>query len=123
MVWSQYFWYPPIIDPGGYITDPFFHGAIPPYFWSQTGLASDPKDPTDISIFANFAKINKQFYDPQHTGKTEISWLRMSDQIDFQRTWFRATHIWLGAPYAHWDADIYSRDDSPYPPPPLLPIS
>src|SRR5262249_35867825 len=38
--WSQYYWYPPEIDPGGYIQDPVTEGGLPYYFWSNDGTPS-----------------------------------------------------------------------------------
>jgi hypothetical protein len=110
IIWSQYFFIPPAINPGGYVGDPIVEG-LPYFFWSTTG------DPSGLSIFAVMASINPQFY------SDGISWLRLCDTLDYQRTWFKLTRSWIGAPYHHWDSQIYSLDPSPYPPPPSIPKS
>lgn len=111
LVWSQYFWKPYFMNPGGYIADPIDEG-LPAFFWSPY------QDSTiGTSIFTLMASINPQLY------SEGISWLRQTDTFEWSRTWFKLTHTWIGAPYSHWDADIYSREPSPYPPPPPVPIS
>lgn len=108
---SEYFWHTVELHPGGVIQDPILDGGIPPYFW-------DPSWP-DIgtgSVFDRCYLYNPQFY------SEGISWLRMADDYEWERTWFKVTHTWQGAPYAHWDADLYSNAVSPYPPPPLVPV-
>ncbi len=111
VVWSQFFWLPPSENPGGYIEDPITQGGLPAYFWSLDGTEGG------LNIFTEASDLNQQFY------SEGISWLRQADTIDYERTWFRNTHIWIGAPFAHWDADIYSNEPSPYPPAPARPIS
>jgi hypothetical protein len=121
IVWSRYYWGPPLLNPGGYIGDPIMEG-LPYFFWSVD------RTPEGSDIFSKMAEINPQFYtrgddfDPE-LYRDGISWLRQSDTMDYSRTWFKVTHTWIGAPYAHWDADIYSQNLSPYPLPPPLPIS
>lgn len=110
VIWSQFFFIPPKLNPGGYIGDPIVEG-LPYFFWSTTG------DPDGPSIFSYMASINKQFYDQG------ISWLRLCDTLVYQRTWFKLTRSWIGAPYHHWDSQVYSQDKSPYPPPPEIPKS
>lgn len=105
IIWSRYFWFPPFANPGGYVEDPITEGALPSFFWSVDGTEDGP------SFISQFENINPQFY------KSGIAWLRMADTIDYQRTWFKLNHSWLGAPYAHWDKDLYENNVSPYPPP------
>jgi len=111
LIWSQYFYIPQALNPGGYIEDPLHEGGLPFYFWSLDGT------PTGDDIFSQMANINPQFY------STGISWLRQCDFVEYQRTWFRITHKWIGAPYAHWDSQVYTQEDSPYPPPPPFPLA
>lgn len=111
VTWAQYFWMPQFLNAGGYIEDPIAQGGLPAYFWSTD------QTPDGLSIFDNLPDLNPQFYDQG------ISWLRQSDVVEYSRTWFRYVHTWIGAPYAHWDAEVYSQDPSPYPPPPLIPLS
>lgn len=106
IIWSRFFWLPPLTNPGGYIEDPITEGGLPSFFWSVDGTE------TGDSIISQYANINPQFYN------SGISWLRMADTVDYQRTWFKLNHSWIGAPYAHWDADLYDNQPSPYPPPP-----
>jgi hypothetical protein len=113
--WSQYYWYSPPINPGGYIEDPILNGGLPAYFWNPN-WPLDPADTND-NIFKYCAKVNPQLYS-DGTNFTFISWLRQCDNVEYARTWFRITRTWIGAPYAHWDADIYTNKPSPYPPPP-----
>lgn len=121
VVWAQYYWKPQPLNPGGYIGDPILEG-LPWYFWS-IDFTPDGSD-----IFSRFAEINPQYYtrgddfDPD-LYRDGISWLRQADTVEYSRTWFKITRTWLGAPYAHWDADIYSQAPSPYPLPPPLPLS
>ena len=107
--WSKYFWLPPAQNPGGYIEDPIAQGGLPAFFWSVDGTESG------LSIFDLFSDINPQFYD------NGISWFRLADTVDYQRTWYKLNHSWIGAPFAHWDAQLYTNDPSPYPPPPQFP--
>lgn len=111
VVWVQYYYYPPLMHPGGVIQDPMAAGGLPAYFWSQDGT------PAGKTIFSDFIALAPQFY------QTDISWLRLVDDIHYERTWFRITRSWLGAPYSHWDADLYTNQPSPYPPPPKFVLS
>lgn len=128
---SQYFFAPTYLNPGGYIEDP--RGWIPDYFLNpntnQTlvprGNVNNPfgnldTDPSKFwvggsSIFDAMANINPQCYSVtgQFGGGTNISWLRKSDEIDYQRTWFKVTHTWIGSPIGHWDTDLYNQNQRP----------
>jgi len=111
--WSQYFSGPQYLNPGGYIEDPILEGGLPFYFYSaQFPQTTD----TDTNIFAEMAEINPQLYVDLNSGspKTAISWLRLCDTIQYQRTWFRVTRTWQGAPIGHWDNEIYNRSIPDY---------
>ena len=111
IVWSQYFYLPPSLNPGGYIEDPIDGGGLPYYFWSTD------QTPFGDSIFDAMADINPQFY------SAGISWLRQADYYEYVRTWFKITHTWHGAPFAQWDSQLYNQEPSPYPAPPPFPVS
>jgi hypothetical protein len=111
IVWSSYYFRPPPLNPGGYIQAPETDSpALPDYFYS-TGYPPDPSK----SIFAKMSYYNPQCYSSngQYGGNTSISWLRKADEIEYQRTWFKVTRSWLGAPIGAWDADLYSRKERP----------
>lgn len=120
IVWQTYHYLPQLVNPGGYIENPITDGGLPMYFWNPH-YPDDPVDAND-NIFAACATINPQLYSDlgflDISGNTVISWLRQADSQDWERTWFRVTRTWIGAPYAHWDADLYTNQPSPYPPPP-----
>lgn len=115
IVWQTYHYLPQLVNPGGYIENPITEGGLPMYFWNPH-YPDDPLDSND-NIFATCAMINPTFY-ADANGDTQISWLRQADVQDWERTWFRVTRTWIGAPYAHWDTDLYNNIPSPYPPPP-----
>lgn len=110
LTWSQYFWMPRTLNPGGYIEDPISQGGLPHFFWSPS---ADPN--SNRTIFDDMVLINPQLY------KYGISWLRLADTFDYQRTWFRVNRTWHGAPYAHWDSDLYNQEQPTYPPGPTSP--
>jgi hypothetical protein len=109
VTWSRYFSLPEQLSPGGYIEDPV-DGGLPVQFWSDTG------DDRGNNIFTSLAaSLAPQFF------TSGISWLRMSDTIEYSRTWFRVTHSWVGGPaggenvnkffyFGHWDTDIYNPE-------------
>jgi hypothetical protein len=111
VVWSQYYWIPQFLNPGDYVEDPITQGGLPYFFWSTDGTA------TGQTIFDKMQILIPQLY------SKGISWLRMADSYMFSRTWFKITRSWQGAPYAHWDADVYGWARSPYPDPPERPIA
>jgi len=116
IVWSQYFWKPPLISPGGYIENPVadtnvLNPGLPGYFY-----LTDSSDPLSTeTIFDDIVYVNPQCYSSDGTidGDLEISWMRQADDLEYQRTWFRLTRTWIGAPFGHWDTDIYSMGDRP----------
>jgi len=103
--WSKYFWYPQIINPGGYIEDPIAQGGLPAYFWSTNGM----NDGTNI--FINTTTQNSNLFPNGNYGPVSnngLSWLRQTDVMDLQRTWFKMTYSWIGAPIGHWDNEWYN---------------
>ena len=111
ITWSQYFFTPPPIYPGGIIEDPMTQAVpqLPDYFWSRTF------PPSSASIFDFFVSSNPQSYssDGTRAGSLNISWLRKADSIDYQRTWFRVERTWFGSAIGFWDAQLYTQDDAP----------
>jgi hypothetical protein len=96
VVWSSYFYLPPLMDGGGYIQDPVTQGGLPPYFWSTTMAVGGD------NILLKKAKLtNPQIY------QRGLSWLRLADELEYQRTWFHLTRSWLGGPLGQWDKAIY----------------
>lgn len=112
MTWSQYFFVSPWINPGGYVEDPMTESVpqLPEYFFSRVFPPS-----SGSTIFDFLASINPQCYSSDGTpgGLVNISWLRKSDQVDYQRTWFKLTATWVGSPVGYWDADLYTHEDRP----------
>lgn len=103
---SQYFFAPQFLNPGGFIQSPV--GIVPDYFLSPSQDGSD-------SIFGQMASINPQSYSDTGLadGSVNISWLRKSDEVEYQRTWFRVTSTWIGSPIGNWDFQIYSQNNRP----------
>jgi len=102
ITWSQYFWAPQYMNPGGFIEDPITSGALPYFFWSTNTLSDDVPDPNVYSIFSQMKRINPNIY------AGGISWLRQADTLTLQRTWWRLTRTWLGGPLGKWDAELYT---------------
>lgn len=96
VTWASYYYLPPLVDPGCYIQDPVTQGALPAYFWSTT------QDTDGLNIFINLAIVNNPLF-----YLSGLSWLRGSDNLDYQRTWFKLTRTWLGGPLGQWDKGIY----------------
>jgi len=105
---SQYFFAPTLLNPGGIIQSPV--GIVPDYFISPSQDGSD-------TIFDNFANVNPQDYSVDGTAggadKVSISWLRKADEVEYQRTWFKTTSVWIGSPIGVWDAQLYSSGPRP----------
>jgi hypothetical protein len=102
---SQYYWKPQIINPGGYIEDPILSGNIPTFFVG-TG------DVGNIStIFSEVAQHNPNLF-PNYNSLTNppygLSWLRMTDEQSLNRTWWKVTRTWVGAPIGQWDNTWYN---------------
>tara|TARA_R110000868_G_scaffold245626_7_gene502234 strand:+ start:19457 stop:20773 length:1317 start_codon:yes stop_codon:yes gene_type:complete len=111
ITWTEYYFRPPPLNGGAYIENPT--AAVPPlpdYFYST---AYPPN--SSQTIFDDMASQNAQCYSSNglKSGNTSISWLRDADSVEYQRTWFRVTRKWLGAPIGSWDNDIYSGGERP----------
>ena len=106
VTWSQYYFRPPFLNPGGYTEDPILEGGLPAYFGSPDW------DYSTSTIFDNIADDNPQCY-ADASGNPSISWMRQADEIDYQRTWFRITRTWIGAPVGNWDTQLYTADARP----------
>jgi hypothetical protein len=102
VTWSYYSFLPIGMNPGGYINDPVTQGGLPSYFWSDDGTSSGNNTLIDVAMLAA-----PQYY------SNGLSWLRQADTQLFQRTWFKLTSSWLGAPFGHWDAQIYNGNGVP----------
>jgi len=104
--WSQYFFAPVYLDLGGYSQDPV--GVVPDYFL-------DPNQDGTDNIFSQLSKICPQLFSStgMNGGPVNISWLRKADKVDYQRTWFKVDHIWIGSPIGTWDPDLYNTNDRP----------
>jgi hypothetical protein len=111
ITWSEYYFRPPPINGGSYIENPA--AATPPlpdYFLSTA------YPPNSVNtIFDNMAQWNPQCFSStgNANGSVNISWLRDADSIEYQRTWFKVTRKWLGAPIGAWDAEIYTTESRP----------
>ncbi len=112
VTWSQYVFVPPDINPGGFVENPMTEAnpQLPAYFFSDT----EPPDPAN-TIFDFLSTWNPQCYSVNGLpgGTINISWLRKSDQVEYQRTWFRITRTWIGSPVGFWDEQLYTRDQRP----------
>lgn len=110
IVWSEYYWRPPFLNPGGYVENPMAASpALPDYFVSPAYI------PDSTTIFDRLSVYNPQCFavNGQYNGTVSISWLRDADTFEFQRTFFKVTHRWLGAPVGAWDADLYNQFNRP----------
>lgn len=104
--WSQYSFRPLFYNPGGYIEDPILQGGLPAYFGSPSA------DYNIDTLFDSIILANPQCY-KSPAGALSISWMRQADEIDYQRTWFRTTRTWIGAPIGNWDPKLYLRGNRP----------
>ena len=107
ITWSQYYFAPVYINPGGYIENPV--GIVPDYFMSPAQDGSN-------TIFDNFTYYNPQCYSAERkfNRSLRISWLRKADEVEYQRTWFKVTRKWIGSPIGSWDLDLYSGNEGPF---------
>jgi hypothetical protein len=120
MTWTSYWFRPPQICPGGIIDDPIFNsgtGEVPDYFISD----AFPPD-RNYTIFDYLPTINPQCYSTtgqfvagraKYGTDYNISWLRKADTCEYQRTWFKVTRTWMGAPIGMWDGELYSSGNRP----------
>ena len=108
LTYSQYFWAPQTINPGGFIQDPT--SVVPAYYLTT---------PNGNSIFYQSVNPNPNLFitvnglNPQYqTSLTQfpygLSWLRQTDTQVLNRTWWKLTYTWLGAYLGHWDNEWYN---------------
>jgi len=111
ITWDSFYFRPPYLNPGGYVEDPIFDAnpQLPSYFWSPD------YPPTSNTIFDFLAAVNPQCYSSNglSSGIPVISWLRKADQIDYERTWFKISRIWIGSPVGFWDTELYTASRRP----------
>ncbi len=118
---STFYYHPQPLNPGGFIQDPYPDQLIDPatgiVFWSSNGTFGG-----NNIFLEDTATINPMLYG------NGITWLRLADTYTYQRTWFRLTQNWIGAPaggfvnilstdYAwkgHFDENIYNREFNGY---------
>jgi hypothetical protein len=105
ITYSKYFYAPVPLNPGGYIEDPILSGVLPYYFWN-TSIPQEPD--TTNTIFSYLETVNPVIYG------NGISWLRLCDTIQYQRTWFKVTATWQGGPLGQWDKELYTIPSQPY---------
>lgn len=119
ITWSSYYWAPQILNPGGYIQDPIYTvggtpgGGLPASFWSTSGT------PDGTNIFSQATAFNQNMFPTPSGGPPfGLSWLRQSDEQHLERTWFRLSRTWIGAPLGNWDNEWYNQFTQPYQPKP-----
>jgi hypothetical protein len=114
VTYSQYWWRPPRLNPGGYTEDPILNNTNPVPDWMWNPNWPEPANFSD-TIFSRMAKINPQCYSDNglYGGQLHISWLRKADQVEHQRTWFKLTSTWIGSPVGFWDPDLYNQNERP----------
>lgn len=110
ITWSQFYWRPQYLNPGGYVEDPITQATpqLPPYF----GMVDEA---LGTSIFSALHSFNPQSYSSNgdRDGFTQLSWLRKADAQEEQRTWFKVDRTWVGSPIGYWDTDLYNQDKRP----------
>lgn len=121
ITWTQFFFRPPYLNPGGYIENPMYDAVpqLPNYFWSPD------YPPSGRTIFDYISSVNPQCYSSNGhvSGSPDISWLRKADEIFYERTWFRVQRTWIGSPVGYWDPQIYSALSRPSVPDDYIPLS
>ncbi len=116
ITWSQFYFRPPFLNPGGYVEDPVNASPqLPGYFWMNVDDPNIVSGTPFSTIYDWITTWNPQCYaqDGQPGGNLSISWLRKADEIDYERTWFKITRTWIGSPVGYWDADLYNGDARP----------
>lgn len=118
--WTEYFWTPFPLNPGGYIEHPVkdpdtgVAGPLPAFLWD----VKFPPSESDAGLFDIFVLMcfrNPQCYSDngRATGTTRISWRREADREVRERTFFGVEHRWVGSPVGHWDEQLYSKHAAP----------
>jgi hypothetical protein len=112
ITWSSFYFVQQPLNPGGYVEDPILDATpqLPEYFFST----AFPPNFTN-TIFDAITWYNPQCYatNGQSGGPLFISWLRKSDVQLYQRTWFKHTRTWIGAPVGYWDTELYTQNERP----------
>jgi hypothetical protein len=108
IIFSQYFWFPQQINPGGYIENPFL--VVPWAYW---------QDVNGNNVFMNTCTYNENVFPNANTPESTqppfgLSWLRKTDSQVLNRTWWKVTSTWEGAPLGIWDNELYSPYLQPY---------
>lgn len=111
VTYSSFYYSPQPICPGGFIDDPThstFGASVPYYYWSLDG--TDDRTPSNNILQAPQGVLNNLF-------SNGVTYLRKADTYTYQRTWFKLTRTWVGAPtgppdadgnnYINWDPDLY----------------
>jgi hypothetical protein len=100
LTWTRFYFSPVKIDPGGYTQAPGSdtYGDILPSFFIRTQ--------PDLELTLPFGD--------------SISWLRLADAQDFDRTWFKVVRSWIVGQQGYWDGDVYtdyygSNDNNTFP--------
>lgn len=101
--YSQYFWLPRPLHPGGTIEDPVSVGGLPPYFWSDDGSGSAASNIFESLVHA----YSPTLYPVADSNGRYLQWLRQCDQIVFIRSLVKLTKTWIGGPLGRWDTDLY----------------
>lgn len=127
--WTQYFFAPPYLNPGGYLENPL--NVVPSYFMQpetlQMSLArgdfASPFNNQDTispitggpTIFDELTHFNPQAYATNglSDGPLNISALRKADEYVYQRTWFAKTSVWDISMIGFFDPDYYSGGNRP----------
>ena len=129
--YSSFYWIQPNLNPGGYIENPFSGAGggsgnidpvtgntipvavpeLPDTFWST----AFPAGSAPGTIFDSLSILNPTSYSSTGAsgGAFAISWLRLADIPQFNRTYFKLTKRWIGSPIGHWDYDIYGQKNRP----------
>lgn len=110
LVWAEYYWRPITVNLGSYIENPIeATPGFPDFFYCPQRI------PDGSTIFDKIGQINPQYYSAtgQRGGGVIISWLRQADTLEFNRTFFKVTRKWLGAPVGCWDADLFNQNGRP----------
>ena len=78
-------------------------------------LYEPPVNHKNFTLYAAQHYVNPQCYSTDGTtlGDLDISWLRKADEVVYERTWFKVTRTWIGAPIGKWDSDLYNQNDRP----------
>ena len=116
VTYSSFYYNPVQVCPGGFIDDPtnsIFGPSIPYFFWSRNGT-NDHASNNNI-LQAPEGRLNNLF-------SNGVTYLRKCDSVTYQRTWFKLTQTWVGAPtgpsdgtstYIYWDPDLYAIPTTP----------